>query len=759
MGRLPGLSQLICRQNLRKVGIGLVLCMGISALTRAADSLPVPGSETMARYTVMSLDDVFAAVATRIRFEPYTGILRGPAATALARGGNASDQALLLADILKAKGYRVRFVRGTLAGKNLETLILGMYPPDLPKMSFPPEYLPFDPFAQKDLMTAARDHVWLEVDQGDGSWLPLDPAFPRARVGEAYAKAEARFDALPDTMYQNIVISLHEETVGGKVRILGRLEGRTADLGLQPLSLTETGITRFKPANQKKSKSAGDIFSGALSGEVTEKTAEPEKPESPQPLGVVYRRKLLSGGDTTGMADSIVFDDNPKSEIRREWLRFEIHSPGGQPVVVERDLFAADAPGASGKRPALVRRFGIVVLPGPIDPDGVNPYAVQLNKTINLKDVGSHVEKLAAAKSPGRAELNSASELFDSVGLITGHLLGLRLAAESTRMGRQIAYVNGVTFSQSLPRIIIVSSASSSASSFETSIDMRLDQVDAWPYPGNVSRQAEYFQTARGVQNTMLESRFIERTLGLKEAANTANLIAHVKGGQAAMLVFTQANVAQLGRVEGLSPYSRQRIEASLKSGREVIIPPKPETLAGRARFGWWEREPASGRIIGVMDDGLHSAMADYSVNTEEIGLNDDTGYVIGLIVGATATETLLAAKVLENGTITPELIADIEKRMEKLQCLSCPEASAKASAGASVSAGISGSCWEFKKEAKAEKEAGVEAKVSFCEKYTKGMSCASKLILNAYKKAPVLITTEAEAKAHMSASVKLPCE
>jgi len=223
------------------------------------------------------------------------------------------------------------------------------------------------------------------------------------------------------------------------------------------------------------------------------------------------------------------------------------------------------------------------------------------------------------------------------------------------------------------------------------------------------------------------------------------------------MQVFTAAEAGRLGTIEGLSAYSRHLIEDSLKAGREVIVPSKPVMLAGRPRLGWWDRDPATGRVVGVMDDGLHSAMVEYTVNTEEIGLNDDTGFVLGLIVGATSTETLIAAKVLEKGAMTADLVDDIEKKIAKIQCLSCPEASAKASAGASVSASVSGSCWELKKKFKVEKEAGAKASISFCEKYTEGMTCASRLILNAYKASPVIVKTEAEA--HLEASVKLPCQ
>ena len=72
----------------------------------------------------------------------------------------------------------------------------------------------------------------------------------------------------------------------------------------------------------------------------------------------------------------------------------------------------------------------------------------------------------------------------------------------------------------------------------------------------------------------------------------------------------------------------------SQAAGREVIINARPVELAGRPRHGWWERDRATGRVIGVMDDGRHGAMTEYSLKGEKLGLSDDTGMIIGLIVG-----------------------------------------------------------------------------------------------------------------------------
>lgn len=735
---------------------GLALCVS----WQAAPALAAPqvgmravGEEVLFGYRELSLDETFNAVATGIRFEPYTGVVRGPGATALAHGGNAADQALLLAELLKAGGHRVRFVRGTLAGRNLETLLLGMYPPELPRMDFPPGYGPFAPAAEPSLQRIVRDHLWVELDQGNGSWLPLDPSFPRARIGEAYAQAETRFDSLPEAMYQTLSISVHEETMDGKIRLLGRLEARTADIGLTPLTLTEIGMPRLKPSAEPARKSAGDLLGGALAGDSTSKESEPGKSSPPRPLGVVIRR-TLTGAQVAG---SLLQDDSAASEIRREWLRFEISGPELEPLVVERDLFAADSPGTTGKRPPPFRRYNIVVLPGPIEPAAVDAYAAGLGETVDLEALSSRLHDLAAAESSAGGDVGAAVSLSEDVGLLTGQLVGLRLAAASTTLTRRLAAASGIAAVQSLPRIFIVSMSSDSPSTLEAAIDLRLDQVDAWPYPGNASSVSEHFQTARGIQNTALEGFFVERMLEGKEAANTVNLIARVEGGQSAMQIFTAADADRLDAIEGLSGYSRRLIEDSLQAGREVIVPSKPVMLAGRPRLGWWDLDPATGRVVGVMDDGMHQAMVEYTVNTEKIGLNDDTAFVMGLIVGAISTETLIAAKVLEKGAMTAELVADIEKKIAQIKCLSCPEASAKASAGASVSASVSGTCWELKKTLKVEKKAGAKASISFCEKYTEGLTCASRFILNAYKASPIIVKTEAEA--HLEASVKLPCQ
>ncbi|UCH74578.1 MAG: transglutaminase family protein [Rhodospirillales bacterium] len=688
---------------------------------------PLPGDARLQALRALDLDAAFAAVASGIRLEPYPGILRGPAGTALARGGNAADQALLLADILRAKGYRVRFVRGTLEDGNLSIAIRGIYPPEFPALDLAEEYLPYDPGTDAALRGLVADHVWLEVDQGDGTWLPLDPSFPIARPGEAYATPTARLDQPPEEMYQRIRLTLHEETAGGETRELGRLEGRIAGLGLRPLSLVILGVPQLKaPApEKKKGGSAGGLFGSALSGgdRQSEAAAEPQEPA--KTVGIVYRRMLQRGDETIDLAPSLVLDEEADSAIHREWLEIAIEAPGRAPRIVVRDLYVEDAPSVDGAAPAPYRRYALTVMTGPLDDDTVRDYAKRLDTLIDLDASKARIE--AIGDSEEGAAASEAVAVEGEIGPLAGHLAGMAFAAESDALTRRLAHNNGVAFAQAVPRVVIVSVEGGAAGGYRVALDLRLDEVEAWSYPGYATRAAEHFQSARGIQNTMLEGHFLERILGVQQTANTAVLIAGVEGGQGAMLVFGTGQESGLDRIEGLSPYARRLIEQSLGKGHEVVIPPKAVQLAGRARLGWWDRDPATGRLIGVMDDGLHQATVSYSLNTSEIGLNDHTGYVIGMIVGATSTQFMIAGLMLEYGELTDQLIARVEASLEKLKCMSCPSAGAGASAGVSYG----DSCFSVGK--KVEAGASVSAG-SFCEQYVAGMTCASSMILQGLK-------------------------
>jgi hypothetical protein len=178
----------------------------------------------------------------------------------------------------------------------------------------------------------------------------------------------------------------------------------------------------------------------------------------------------------------------------------------------------------------------------------------------------------------------------------------------------------------------------------------------------------------------------------------------------------------------------RARLDAALAAGARIILPERAVEIDGLSRWGWWQIEPTNGLLIGVMDNGLHAGMTEYSLDLSKIALDDRMGMVIGAIVGATSTEITIAALILEHGEYGPALVEAVVKILERITCLSCPEAKASAGAGAGASASVSiaGDCLSESKGIGVGGEVGANIKVgSFCDAYVQGFKCASGLILN----------------------------
>ncbi|GAB3023548.1 transglutaminase domain-containing protein [Bowmanella dokdonensis] len=733
--------------------LGFHFCMPATSQatgTASLDKLPDMAHTSLARYADLELDELFRAVAEDVHYEPYTGILRGAAGTALSRAGNDVDQALLLATLLQARGYRVRFVTGTLSEQNVQTLIMGLYPPELPLLEWPAGIKTYWPKQDNALQSIAAGHTWLELDQGDGTWLPLDPSFPRAVIGEAYAEAERRFASPPDSLHHQVRITLKVQTADGKLTEVGSVERNTQDLVLQPLGLTTVGIPQVRSAEQVDSKpTVSGLFGGGLTGDTGNSTeAKPGETQPLLPVATQYRRQMRIGGETLDWPATLIMQDKEKDALQREWLEITLLSPDGKPRKIARDLFVVDAPGVTGGKPADYRHYEIAVLPGLLQLEEVSDYLNRVTRHLDIQAMG---QQLKAFDSTAEGAFTRLSHMDASLAAISGSLATLAFAAESDRLTTNLAHANGVAVAYTRPRVIIFSvegqqGPQGDPMAFRSSLDLRLDEVDAYPYPGHSMRAIELFQQARGMQNSIAEANFIERIVGKGQSASTMNLMERVPDKVDDLLGLGPDQQAELDGLPQLSPYAKRLIRQRMSEGRQVIIPNQPVVLAGRSRYGWWEVDPQSGRMIGVMDDGLHQAMVDYSLNVEHLGLNDETGRAIGVIIGATSTQFLLISGILEQGTVTAGLLKQVEKTISDLKCLSCPEFSAKVG----VKAQVGDSCFSTSKAA-----GRATSGIGFCQKYADGFGCAASLILHGLRKEMkipqkdlVTVTPSAEVKA-----------
>jgi hypothetical protein len=605
-----------------------------------------------------------------------------------------------------------------------------MYPPEIPKFNFGADYAPYDPAADSSLLVA-KDHFWVEMYQPD-SWLPLDPSFPSARPGEAYAHALARYEEVPAEYLQRLKVSLKQELQGGEIAELGSHDEAVVNLGLRPLSLIIHRVPKSSADNDKKPRSASESMGGlggSLAGGGAKKQAEAP---APKPVAVEYQRRLFVQGEYEPWASTLVAEQDRDGFIAREWLEFELTVPGSEAIRTEREIFRYNP--ASAKEPQAVRHYSISIVPGPINEHWLEAERTRVGAQLELGDWERELRKANRAKPGSKAAATIAPILKthgDLAGINGGHLVGLTYALESDTMSRQVAWTNGVTLLWPIPRILITGieteSLESGGTESRVTLDLRLDRIQSIPYPGVPTRAAQLFHTGRGLQNTTLEGAVIAGATGLRTPVTTAVVMTKAGTDGTPLLSIGPANADALDLLERLPPRCHELIEAALDSGHDIIVPQRAASLAGRDRWGWWQVNRETGEVIGVMEDGQHQSSTNYTISLSKVGLDDDSGFAIGGIIGANSTLFVISGLMIKYGETSAAMISEVEKYVKSIMCSSCVS---KAGASAGASGGVSAGNDCFSIEKKVEAEINVGAKVSFCESYQKGFSCASGLLL-----------------------------
>ena len=702
------------------------------------------GAAWLERVRTLSPEEAFETIVRDIRYAPYPGIFRGPEGTARTGSSNALDQAMLLAEGVGGQVAAYRFAQGRLDDEPLATLLASMHRADAPRPSFSPdEYDLYDPTQDATLADIARDHVWLEVKQADSlDWVPLDPSYPGAGWGEAFAEAQRTFETPPDAMMQTLTIEFMQETEDGRTERLGQLRGAVAEMAQEPIALVVRGIPQREQQQVADAEPSGGPL-GGLGGlgrslgdglrvgeQQDEEPEETETDEPPEPgplVGTEYRREVWHGETPEVLAATMVRDDDPASHIKREWIEFDLRVPGQPARTLERTLY--DARSAAAGSPPGYRRYTITLLPGPVSEAS---YAAQRQDALSqLEAWNVLLEDFRQMPETNETALESI-RLEATAGGPVGHLINLAFAAASDALTEDLATANGITVIHALPRILISSvetrrEADGNVQS-DVSLDLRLDAVQAVPYTGMPVLAAEMFQRARGMQESALEGRVLARFVEDPEQIVTTAALMHEAQEQGQNLVLVSPdNRAALDEVTGLPESEAERINRALDAGDEIIVPETAVAIAGAKRWGWWQVDAETGAFTGVLEGGQHQAMASYTITLERVGLNDDMGFALGLIAGSNATLMLLAAKMLEHGQITEAVKQEVAALIEYITCAICPSFEVKVSLG--VDASIGNDC--YKAGIGTGLEAGVGGSLAFCEKYKKGISCAASLILN----------------------------
>ena len=253
------------------------VAQGINFESAGAQGVTAPTSDPIGDLAAsLNFDStqIFRFVADKIRYEPYDGVLRGPAGTLATGAGNSADKASLLSALLREGLVQTAFVTGSLddaasgqilsqpplSGSAARDRITGAIQSTLPGLTAPPPSttdLPPDLaqiVAQAPQLAAAattwfntlldqevgaisdalsqagvtlptpalalprverEQHVWLRMQNGS-TWVDLDPTIAGTEVGATLTTASGdQIDALPDDLRHRIDVTVTLESVQG----------------------------------------------------------------------------------------------------------------------------------------------------------------------------------------------------------------------------------------------------------------------------------------------------------------------------------------------------------------------------------------------------------------------------------------------------------------------------------------------------------------------------------------------------------------
>ena len=667
--------------------------------------------------------DAFKFVRDAIRTEPSRFPLKTAEGVQWGRSGNSLEKALLLAHLLQDKGKTVEVAKGELDDAAAKAL-LGTIFPAAKAVSYKSGVPVSTPAEDPVLVSAVKRHFWVRMQDGD-SWVDLDPSFPAAAPGKAFAPVEETYEPSDEALSARVSIAIeYEEGDSGEPQTVLSWDGMMGDVANRPLSLSVvTEYTKAAPEakedKEEEAEGVGGLF-GGLSGQSSGK-----KKAAGVEVKAVFNAALTVAGES--LADGHVTAG--KGPAVRLSLKVKIESLGEVVSESERVLFktTANEPDAP-----LFQRHAILITGNRVPAAAwQDKLKVAADKDL-LADVKTRVDEIresVKAKKFTRETLATSAELEEKLGPDLGHLVNMIFASTSDDQTEKAGAALSVANWYAVPRILITS-FSGREKTTETTIDLRQDRVEAVSLPGQASRMTETFLYGRGVMESILEGKLLELLAG-KPALTTAVLMREAARKKIPVRMFSALEKDMLKKFGPPDDVIR-RISSALDAGRIVVMPEKGVAWEGRMRWGWWDIDPRTRETIGVLDTGLHQAMLDMTILETEGPLNSKMGMVIGAMVGAIDTYWVLSALILKYGELTKAALLEAKSYMKDIQSVMCPGFEKKIEFSASITTVDIEDCYKHEIEL-VKVEGGVSIQQGWCEQFAKGFACASTSILNYY--------------------------
>ncbi len=247
--------------------------------------------------------DAFKFVRDAIRTEPSRYPLKTPDGVEWSRSANPLEKALFLARLLQEKGMTVEIAEGELDDAAARSLLGAIFP-----AAKAPSYksgTPIsDPAEDRRLVAAVKRHFWVRIEEGDG-WIDLDPSFPSAEPGKAFAELAESHDPADEALGVKVSLSVsRREISGGTAESVLSWDGTLAEVVNKPVSLTvmteyRGGEAEAKEKEEEAGGGVGGLF-GGLSGGTSAKKKPAGAAEAYLKVSLMAGEESLAEGEAAG---------------------------------------------------------------------------------------------------------------------------------------------------------------------------------------------------------------------------------------------------------------------------------------------------------------------------------------------------------------------------------------------------------------------------------------------------------------------------
>ncbi|MCL4266411.1 MAG: VCBS repeat-containing protein [Anaerolineae bacterium] len=590
-----------------------------------------PLDKDMLAITAVSTQDPIAAFETVRGFthDPYEGSLRGTRGTLWGEAGNSTDKSSLLIAMLRSAGIPARYRHGSLDTAEAQTILASMFPAAQGVAGYvPDDVVTADPVNDPALITLIQDHWWVEAYLPGSGWTNLDPSFPDAEPGDIFATpgSNDRIAELPDSLRHKVTLSLEVE------------QYNTFPVG-------GTNLTTFRPLTATYATAQIAARSVSIGHFVTTETdggVYSTVQHTYTPYFAVDGDDFLTAGDEfqdllTNFPLATVF-------TTAEWITVETEDVDGQTTTFTRevkDLIGLDLrlnggnlnielPADNAAFTSFDDAFALWFLPNQL----ANPEYAARSRATNFYDVLDSAVTAVNLPDPietpeETAAMNEAKVeyfLARNEQYALGGLAFVELADPTTQDIEQYLRVK-LFYDQ--PRIIIASSAVQPDDTIQKTMDLRSTEAEAIVYPDQSVDALDSAQWLKATAESYFEGNVIEQLSG-ELPLTTARLFDEMQAQGIQPVLITPADMDLLAVYLPDSAAYAHAV-AALLEGKNVLIPQSPVLVDSEPLLGWWEIDPQTGVVTGVLQNGLHGAFIEYAMLVEIFGfavtLNEAAGY------------------------------------------------------------------------------------------------------------------------------------